>query len=89
MRKYTPGVALNSGKVHILLEIIDETVRVGDRILVFSQSLITLNLLEEFFSQRNIFGTEQRWKRNVSYYRECSWTLLVKMCVFFFRLGLQ
>ena len=39
--------------------------------LMFSQSLLSLNKLEEFLSQRSIPNTDQTWKKNVNYYRKC------------------
>jgi len=34
----------------------------------FSQSLLSLNKLEEFLSQRQIPNTEQKWEKSVNYY---------------------
>ena len=58
MSEYMPGLVENSYKMEIFLEILEETLSSGDRILVFSQSLLCLNLLEQFLSQRNVTGQE-------------------------------
>jgi len=72
MKDYTPGLIENSAKMAIFFCILEESLALGDRILVFSQSLFTLSLIEEFL-QRNYIplpGVYERWQRNRSYYRE-------------------
>ena len=53
---YTPGDIENAAKTQVFFTILEESVKIGDRLLVFSQSLSTLNLLEEFLQQRKIPG---------------------------------
>ena len=36
--------------------------------MYYSQSLLSLNKLEEFLSQRYIPNTEQKWEKNINYY---------------------
>merc|ERR1719383_125920 len=67
---YTTGMLENSNKIALFLTILDETLKAGDRLLLFSQSLLTLNLIETFLQQREIPGTcGTRWVPNVNYYR--------------------
>ena len=42
--------------------------RKDNSIFNFSQSLLSLNKLEEFLSQRYIPNTDQKWEKNTSYY---------------------
>lgn len=53
---YAPGDIENAAKTQIFFTILEESIRISDRLLVFSQSLFTLNLLEEFLQQRCIPG---------------------------------
>ncbi|XP_066499675.1 helicase ARIP4-like isoform X2 [Hoplias malabaricus] len=74
MAGYKTGVLENSAKMVLLFHIIDESVKNGDKILVFSQSLSTLTVIEEFLAKRPIpdlsgSGVKQTWVRNVNYYR--------------------
>ncbi|XP_041701897.2 helicase ARIP4-like isoform X2 [Coregonus clupeaformis] len=75
MSDYKPGVLENSAKMVLLFHLIDESVRKGDKILVFSQSLSTLSVIEEFLAKRPIpagsarDGHNQNWLRNHNYYR--------------------
>lgn len=76
MSKYQIGVLENSAKMLLLFCLIDESVKRGDKILVFSQSLSTLSLIEDFLSQRPMpadvcptDGQSHNWIRNINYYR--------------------
>ncbi|XP_050302168.1 uncharacterized protein LOC126740238 [Anthonomus grandis grandis] len=69
LRDYVPGLIENSAKFQILFCIIRESLALGDRLLVFSQSLITLDLIEQFLQASQIPGETQKWAKNVSYYR--------------------
>uniref|UniRef100_A0A7N8XEZ4 Helicase ARIP4-like n=1 Tax=Mastacembelus armatus TaxID=205130 RepID=A0A7N8XEZ4_9TELE len=78
MCDYKPGILENSAKMVLLFHLIEESVRKGDKILVFSQSLSTLTVIEDFLAKRkvppspNTSGGErpnQNWVRNLSYYR--------------------
>ena len=68
MKDYIPGVLENGGKMQILFTLIDESIRLGDKILVFSQSLPTLNLMEELLAKRDVPGTDEKWTKNRNYY---------------------
>jgi len=53
---YASGRLENSSKFSVFFAILEETVKAGDRLLLFSQSLFTLDLLEEFLQKANIPG---------------------------------
>lgn len=59
-----------SAKMSLLFAIVEESVRVGDRVLLFSQSLFTLDLIEEFLHRNKIPGKDENWCRNCDYYRK-------------------
>ncbi|XP_076125390.1 helicase ARIP4 isoform X1 [Alosa pseudoharengus] len=76
MTHYQPGILENSAKMVLLFHLIDECVSRGDKILVFSQSLSTLTVIENFLSKRLMPASRirpdsstQNWVRNVNYYR--------------------
>uniref|UniRef100_A0A8C7HGI7 RAD54 like 2 n=1 Tax=Oncorhynchus kisutch TaxID=8019 RepID=A0A8C7HGI7_ONCKI len=78
MNNYQTGVLENSAKMLLLFHLIDESVSRGDKILVFSQSLSTLTVIEGFLSRRPLpagrvspdnQGQNQTWVRNINYYR--------------------
>ncbi|XP_051933273.1 helicase ARIP4 [Hippocampus zosterae] len=75
MSNYQIGLLEHSAKMVLLFHLIDESVRRGDKILVFSQSLSTLTVIEDFLSKRPIPSqdtTESQnpnWVRNHNYYR--------------------
>ncbi|KAL1021367.1 hypothetical protein UPYG_G00012390 [Umbra pygmaea] len=75
MLQYKPGLLENSAKMVLLFHLIDQSVKKGDKILVFSQSLSTLSVIEEFLAKRRLpatrarEGNNQYWVRNLNYYR--------------------
>ncbi|KAJ8360975.1 hypothetical protein SKAU_G00175000 [Synaphobranchus kaupii] len=74
MANYQTGVLENSAKMVLLFHLIEESVTRGDKILVFSQSLSTLSVIEEFLAKRpmppfGVTGESHIWIRNVNYYR--------------------
>ncbi|KAI1902700.1 hypothetical protein AGOR_G00018710 [Albula goreensis] len=71
-------VLQHSGKMVILFEILHRAEQVGDKVLVFSQSLISLDLIENFLEMSNRTRTagqpspykgQGKWVRNLDYYR--------------------
>ncbi|XP_013101889.2 helicase ARIP4 [Stomoxys calcitrans] len=69
-KKYEPGLIVNSPKMEIFFCILNESVRIGDRVLLFSQSLLTLNVIEKFLQTTNMPGsTESCWLYNTHYFR--------------------
>lgn len=71
-KDYIPGIIENSAKMELFFYILNESIKLGDRLLLFSQSLFTLNLIEDFLERNFIPGTTRYWERNTSYYREFS-----------------
>ncbi|XP_034733697.1 helicase ARIP4-like isoform X1 [Etheostoma cragini] len=78
MYDYKPGLLENSAKMVLLFHLIEESVRKGDKILVFSQSLSTLTVIEDFLAKRPVPPSpnmssrdkpNQNWVRNLNYYR--------------------
>ncbi|XP_072298126.1 helicase ARIP4-like isoform X2 [Eucyclogobius newberryi] len=75
MDDYKPGVLENSAKMVLLFHLIEGSVRKGDKMLVFSQSLSTLTVIEEFLAKQpvppspNSTKPNQNWVRNINYYR--------------------
>ncbi|XP_078268254.1 transcriptional regulator ATRX-like isoform X2 [Rhinoraja longicauda] len=68
----------HSGKMSILFEILYMSEEKGEKILVFSQSLISLDLIEDFLEmaskeksegKNNIYKGKGKWYRNIDYYR--------------------
>lgn len=72
---YVPGMIEASAKMSLLFAIVEESVRIGDRVLLFSQSLFTLDLIEEFLQRNKIPGKDENWCRNCDYYRKYIITL--------------
>lgn len=70
LKDYVPGCIENSAKMEILFCIIRESIALGDRLLVFSQSLITLDLIEQFLQMNVVPGETLKWAKNASYYRK-------------------
>uniref|UniRef100_A0A4W3JJD3 DNA helicase n=1 Tax=Callorhinchus milii TaxID=7868 RepID=A0A4W3JJD3_CALMI len=60
----------HSGKMQLLFEILRMAEEIGEKVLVFSQSLISLDLIEDFLELSNRARTENwKWYRNIDYYR--------------------
>lgn len=59
-----------SGKMVLLLDILTMSSNVGDKALVFSQSLSTLDLIEQYLSKLTRPGKKGKyWKRRKDWYR--------------------
>ena len=58
-----------SGKLVLLLEILANAEIVGDKVLVFSQSLSSLDLIERALGGGRIGGNEMSWCKGVDYFR--------------------
>lgn len=73
MKNYTPDLIENSTKMEIFFSILNQTINLNDRMLIFSQSLLTLNLIERFLQAnptKYTNGDEIKWAKNVNYYRK-------------------
>ena len=66
---YTCGELENSAKLKIFLHLLDETILTGERLLLFSQSLFTLDLIEDFLQKRQIPNSNSNWVPGIHYYR--------------------
>ena len=58
-----------SGKLVLLTEILADAEAVGDKVLVFSQSLVTLDLIEKVLGGGDIGGDRENWCRGCDYFR--------------------
>eukprot|EP00042_Codosiga_hollandica_P055491 m.779200 g.779200 ORF g.779200 m.779200 type:complete len:1424 (-) comp59130_c0_seq4:96-4367(-) len=66
---YTPGAAESSYKIVLLLRIIRQCILTGERLLVFSQSKLTLDFIEEILAKQFYPGTNKVWEKDTQYYR--------------------
>ncbi|CAB4033582.1 helicase ARIP4-like isoform X1, partial [Paramuricea clavata] len=76
MDNYEAGVLQHGAKMVLLMEIIEKSVQLGDKMLVFSQSLSTLSIIEDFLRKRvvppwpsQLIFQPVHWERNKNYYR--------------------
>ncbi|KAK3101412.1 hypothetical protein FSP39_003363 [Pinctada imbricata] len=71
MKDYMSGLLEQGGKMVILMKLIEESLACNDKILVFSQSLFTLDLIEEFLSKYKVPrpDMDENWAKNRSYFR--------------------
>lgn len=70
MKDYVPGLVEESNKMVVFMCILEHSLATGDRILVFSQSLFTLTLIEQFLQKRQVPGRQERWAKNKNYFRK-------------------
>ncbi|CAO4378493.1 unnamed protein product [Caenorhabditis nigoni] len=71
---YQEGVLENGYKIVVALEILDESTKIGEKILIFSQNLTALDMLEEILRKRQVVKKEksehpERWEKNRNYLR--------------------
>lgn len=66
---YKAGTLEHGYKMSLLFNIIDETIKCGDRLLVFSHSLKTLDVIERFLSERRIPNRSETFRRLTNYFR--------------------
>lgn len=50
----------HSGKLVLLMDILRQCELIGDKVLVFSQSLVSLNLIEEFLAAEDLQNEKNR-----------------------------
>lgn len=58
-----------SGKMALLLEILADAEAVEEKVLVFSQSLVTLDLIERAIGGGEVGGDRENWCRGCDYFR--------------------
>ncbi|CAG2110811.1 unnamed protein product [Medioppia subpectinata] len=66
---YQRGVITNSYKMVLLLEIISKSLMKGDKVLVFTQWLSTLDTIEDFIDGKKLAKSNDKWRKRVTYYR--------------------
>ncbi|CAG5116066.1 unnamed protein product [Candidula unifasciata] len=71
MKGYVGGILENSGKFMLMNSLVEECLALGDKVLIFSQSLLTLNKMEEFMCKMKVPRTDinECWQRNKTYFR--------------------
>ena len=66
---YNSNVLENGAKMTVAFSLIQESIMNGDKILLFSQSLLTLNLIEQFLAKNYVPNTQETWEKYKNYYR--------------------
>ncbi len=69
LEDYTPSILNNGAKFMIAFSLIEQSILAGDKVLVFSQSLLSLNLIEEFLKNMDVPRTNKKWAKYVNYFR--------------------
>lgn len=71
MENHMAGLLETGGKMVLLFNVLEEAIPLGEKVLVFSQSLFTLNLIEDFLSKSKVPrpDVDCNWTKNTSYYR--------------------
>ena len=70
MEQYTPGLLANGAKFLISIDLIQQSIKAGDKILLFSQSLLSLDLIEKYLAEIQVCNSTEKWTRNRHYYRK-------------------
>jgi RAD54-like protein 2 len=68
METYKPNMLENGAKFFLTFSLIEESIKCGDKILLFSQSLLSLDLIEAYLQQLNVVNTNEKWKKYKNYY---------------------
>ncbi|KAI1287253.1 Helicase ARIP4 [Halotydeus destructor] len=66
---YIPNLIQSSHKTSVTFDIINQVVEQNEKLLIFSQSLYTLDLIEKFLSRQYVPGLQETWCRNQNYFR--------------------
>ncbi|XP_014670971.1 PREDICTED: helicase ARIP4-like [Priapulus caudatus] len=77
VKDYQPGLLENGGKFVLTLCLLEESIHLQDKVLLFSQSLSTLDLIEKFLGRHYVplpadADPQQprvKWSKNQHYYR--------------------
>lgn len=70
LKDYVPKVIENSSKMQVFLCILNESIQQGDKVLLFSQNLTTLNWIEKFLNENTMESLDIKWKQNQNYFRK-------------------
>ena len=70
----TKDLCEESGKMVVLLDILERSIKLGEKVLVFSQSLVLLDVIEEIlknYEMPTLKNKDQKsiWRRNFDYFR--------------------
>lgn len=76
LKTYVPNVMENSSKMQVFFCILNESVQQGDKVLLFSQSLMTLNSIEKFLDEESKDSIDIKWKKNYNYFRKNNVSLM-------------
>ena len=66
---YQINILENGAKMMIAFSLIEGAVLNGEKILLFSQSLLTLNMIEQFLAKTFVPNSEEKWEKYKNYYR--------------------
>ncbi len=66
---YKTGVIENGAKMMVAFSLIEGAVLNGEKILLFSQSLLTLNLIEIFLTKNFVPNSQEKWEKYKNYCR--------------------
>ncbi|CAJ0952236.1 unnamed protein product, partial [Mesorhabditis belari] len=72
MSRYERGTLDNGYKLVVAMGLINEATKRDEKILLFSQNLTTLDVLEDYLSKSKVQtsdGLNDSWQRNVNYFR--------------------
>ncbi len=69
LENYEPHILNNGAKLMVAFSLIEQSILAGDKILMFSQSLLSLNLIEEFLKKTYVPKTNKKWAKNINYFR--------------------
>ncbi len=77
MKNYQQNKISNSSKMVLLFKILEDSIKMGDKVLVFSQSLMTLSVIEKFLAFTPIPQPDdpppdmpKQWVKNSTYFRK-------------------
>ncbi|KAK6750928.1 hypothetical protein RB195_002721 [Necator americanus] len=71
MSSYKTGNIEHGYKMVLAMELLDATVRVGEKMLIFSQNLTALDLIEDYLRRRKLQTRTDRtaWMKGINYFR--------------------
>ncbi|KHJ98638.1 helicase protein [Oesophagostomum dentatum] len=71
MASYKTGNIEHGYKMVIAMELLEATVQIGEKMLIFSQNLTALDLIEEYLSRRSLKTKSETtvWMKGINYFR--------------------